>query len=923
MLPHQGFHGDTQANASSLSFTKISGTKPKRNYRTKARDMDSDSDTAPEPTSQNLSNDTSTATTNSLKKSSLPYVESQNAQNLGEVYPGLARLSFLDQAEQEIDEQQQHEILQKIPRAQSPTQRSHDPLAQDGGSTLDAPDSVSLAPPAPASSAPVPTLTPPSVLFAGSPTSLVEIRDTGSSSKGRGLFSAAKETLKPGTLLFKELGYCQVVNDASLSQVCSACFKDTREEQGEDDKAASAGLPHSGQRKLVRCAGCKVTWYCNKACQIKDWKLHHQLECHGIQKSLANTATKDVWTKHTMDTTSVRTICRLVRRRERVRASAKYKAEHGKVDPQQKQVNEVYVSGLDQREEEWLDNHGADWIEQYLNTYEHERSETSSSSSAKGVLDESSQLTKVMAVVMSCVVSPKENRQSFLKGSKVDETSSGASGFDLIRKLSAYGFSMTNLETTAVVGLGLYIQSMAFMNHSCIPNCVYIFRGPKVECRVIRDIQPGEEVTISYIDQIGTTKERQRQLKEQYHFVCECPLCHYHPANPLIPVKDDTLKEMSDVPLPKPAMDPKQGFVCSNSACGSRTTLATEAQLSIYHKIQAQCTECTHTSELDQELVQENQEDADRLVAGFVREMNKGSSTGKRNARNFELTKATSPEAHDQGAEKPVIGGMKTVQEPSAQALRYFKEAYETLTGLTPRLDSRMNGDSLSLSCNTGEDRPVRRSVLHHAVRQLEQTGFDEAVSQKSWVFALQRSIELENILKQVYIGHHPLKSIQSYYTCKIANLLANLLLEESTVEIEESDQDKDDNDDDDINDGPANSDDERDLKALRAAMGVGSGSMQEQLMRKKRRETMSAEDKELNKSKLDAKKSKKRVQEQSSSELLQYLKTLVPKIEDPQILQEFRVCWGKDGKLASRYRYQVDSLKTALHYAEQPFVQE
>ncbi|KAG0342313.1 SET and MYND domain-containing protein 3 [Podila horticola] len=920
MLPPQDSHGDTQANASSPSFIKTSGTKPKRNYRIKARDMDMDShsDSTPEPTLQNLSNDTMTTTT---KKANLPYVESQNAQNLGEVYPGLARLSFLDQADQEIDEQQ-HEIHQKVPRAHFPSQRSRDPIAQEG-SSIDPQNNVEPTP-ASSSSSPVPTLTPPSVLFAGSPTSLVEIRDTGSTSKGRGLFSAAKETLKPGTLLFKELGYCQVVNDASLSQVCSACFKDTREEQGEDDKAAAAGLLNGGQRKLVRCAGCKVVWYCNKTCQIKDWKLHHQLECQGIQKSLVNTATKDVWTKHTMDTTSVRAICRLVRRRERVRASAKYKAENGKLDPQQKQVNEVYVSGLDQREEEWLDNHGADWIDQYLNTYEQERSEITSSSSAKGVLDESSQLTKIMAVVMSCVVSPKENRHSFLKGSGVDETS-GASGFNLIKKLSAYGFSMTNLETTTVVGLGLYIQSMAFMNHSCVPNCVYIFKGPKVECRVIRDIQPGEEMTISYIDQIGITKERQRQLKEQYRFVCECPLCHYLPANPLIPVEDDTLKDMTDVPLPKPAMDPKQGFVCSNIACGSRTILVTEAQLSIYNKMQAQCTECNHTTELDQELVQENQEDADRLLAGFVREMNKGmSSTAKKNTRNFELAKAKTPDAQDQGAEKPVVGGMKTVQEPSTEALRYFKEAYKSLTGLVPRLDSRMDGDALSLSSNTEEDTPVRRSVLHHAVRQLQQTAFDEAVSQKNWVFALQRSIELESMLKQVYIGHHPFKSIQSYYTCKISNLLANLLLEESTVEIEESDQDKGSDDDDDIDDGPANSDDERDLKALRAAMGVGSGSMQEQLMRKKRREIESADDKELKKkAKLDAKKDKKRVQEQSSSELLQWLKTLVPKIEDPQILQEFRVCWGKDGKLASRYRYQVDSLKTALHYAEQPFVQE
>lgn len=264
MLPPQDSHGDTQAHGSS-PFTK-GGIKAKRNYRTKARDMDSDSDTAPEPT---LSNDTAT-TTKPTKKTSLPYVESQNAQNLGEVYPGLARLSFLDQAEQEIDEQQQqqqHKLLQKIPRAQSdqphftPPQRSHDPLAQEG-STSDAQNRVVQPATSPS---PVPTLTPPSVLFAGSPTSLVEIRDTGSATKGRGLFSAARETLKPGTLLFKELGYCQVVNDESLSQVCSACFKDTREEQGEDDKAAS-GLPNGGQRKLVRCAGCKVVWYCNKVC---------------------------------------------------------------------------------------------------------------------------------------------------------------------------------------------------------------------------------------------------------------------------------------------------------------------------------------------------------------------------------------------------------------------------------------------------------------------------------------------------------------------------------------------------------------------------------------------------------------------------------------------------------------------------------
>ncbi|KAF9183752.1 hypothetical protein BGZ51_003814 [Haplosporangium sp. Z 767] len=944
----------TSATPVAPALRSGNANRTKRNYRTKKRDGDSQ-DEDEHDQSQDIgmdSNDSIQDFASTTAGSSLPYVRSQNAQNLAEVYPGLARLSFLDQdQEQQLGEAGEgHDgafssLGSKKP--QRPLQQKSQPESlRQGEVPPPYEDELVVAFQAPQSTgSSIPPTTSPSAVSSGtrSGSSLMGIKETGSVTKGRGLFSAATEVLKPGTLVFRELGYCQVVNDASLTHVCSACFKDTREEQGEDEKASSGGISASGQKKLVRCAGCKVVWYCNKTCQIKDWKLHHQLECQGIQKSMTNPVMKNVWTKRAMDTTTVRALCRLVRRRERVKASMAYKAEHGKIDLMQKQVNEVYFSGLDQKEEVWLDEHGSAWIDQYLNTYEKERIETFvSTSSSKGALEDSSHLTKIMAVVMSCVT-PKEDRHAFLIGSSEPGTetegSTGAGGLDLLRKLTSYGFTMTNLETTTPVGLALYIQCIPFMNHSCVPNCIYTFKGSRVECRVVRDIEPGEEMTISYIDQIGTTQERQKQLKERYHFTCDCPLCRYFPANPLVQPDEAAFKEIVPNTSYGPILDPKQGYVCSNASCTARSVLATDDQLAIYNKIELTCKECGHITELTQEIVLENQEETEKLVSGFVREMNGGlASRGlKANARKFELAKVEVPELTGENASKSesksaAVGGMKTVQEPSTHALQYFGDAYRKLTGVSTSVSGQSTTYDNVQSLSKGEDC-IRRCTLHHLVRQLEQAGFDEAVSHKNWVFALRRSLELERILNDTYIGHHPLKAIQGYYTCKIANLLANLLLEESTVEIEESDHGSDDED------MAGNGDDERDLQALRDAMGggqkanavaaaaaaaSGAGSMKEQLLKGKRKEKDEAGEAEGERRKKRLEKSEnKRIQDQSSRQLLQYLKSLIPKLEEPSLLQQFRVCWGKDGKLASRYRYQVDSLKQALHYAELPFAKQ
>ncbi|KAF2813999.1 SET domain-containing protein [Mytilinidion resinicola] len=74
-------------------------------------------------------------------------------------------------------------------------------------------------------------------------------------------------------------------------------------------------------------------------------------------------------------------------------------------------------------------------------------------------------------------------------------------------------------------GLGLF-PIVARINHSCRPNAAY-FWSEGLGRRVVyagRNIEEGEEISISYIPLLKTTKEREKRLI-QYGFRCECKAC--------------------------------------------------------------------------------------------------------------------------------------------------------------------------------------------------------------------------------------------------------------------------------------------------------------------------------------------------------------------------------------------------------------
>ena len=76
-------------------------------------------------------------------------------------------------------------------------------------------------------------------------------------------------------------------------------------------------------------------------------------------------------------------------------------------------------------------------------------------------------------------------------------------------------------------GTGFFL-SVARTNHSCEPNVSMDFDDGKaiVSCKTLRDINPGEEIRMSYIScpSIRSKKVRQSLLKD-YLFTCNCSLC--------------------------------------------------------------------------------------------------------------------------------------------------------------------------------------------------------------------------------------------------------------------------------------------------------------------------------------------------------------------------------------------------------------
>ncbi|XP_010058422.2 histone-lysine N-methyltransferase ATXR4 isoform X1 [Eucalyptus grandis] len=85
--------------------------------------------------------------------------------------------------------------------------------------------------------------------------------------------------------------------------------------------------------------------------------------------------------------------------------------------------------------------------------------------------------------------------------------------------------AVASVEAEAAVGNAVYMLP-SFYNHDCDPNTHIIWLEDAVaKLKALRDIEPGEELRICYIDASLDWDARQSLLSQGFGFRCDCPRC--------------------------------------------------------------------------------------------------------------------------------------------------------------------------------------------------------------------------------------------------------------------------------------------------------------------------------------------------------------------------------------------------------------
>ncbi|KAL0958187.1 hypothetical protein HGRIS_000350 [Hohenbuehelia grisea] len=286
-------------------------------------------------------------------------------------------------------------------------------------------------------------------LYSSLPAS-IEIKT--SETHGRGLW--LKEPLKAGTVLINTKPRVAVLSNRYLDSHCSACFE-----------------PAS---PLKRCTQCQTVYYCDAACQTRDWPSHKN-ECGALQKWAEAVPALDV----SVPNDGVRCLARVLWKK-------------------QKQGPESQGS----REIDSMQNH---------------RPHASSS-----VIELQTHLAHSLVRYIGATSPPELEAYGI---------SSAADLVNLISRFTTNSFTVTDPTLTPI---GVAISPIiALINHSCDPNAVVVFphaastkaKEPSMQVIALKDITPGSEILTSYIDTTVPRSLRQKSLVETYHFTCHCDLC--------------------------------------------------------------------------------------------------------------------------------------------------------------------------------------------------------------------------------------------------------------------------------------------------------------------------------------------------------------------------------------------------------------
>ncbi|KAG7240901.1 hypothetical protein INR49_023475, partial [Caranx melampygus] len=314
--------------------------------------------------------------------------------------------------------------------------------------------------------------------------------------KGRGL--RANRDIKAGEVVFAEPSFSAVVFDSLATQVCHSCFRQ--------------------RSNLHRCAQCKFAHYCDRTCQTECWDEHKQ-ECAAIKKMVIAPS-------------------------EHVRLAARVLWRIHKATGI---VSDSQLISVDQ-----LEDHVSDLSEE--------------------------ELKKLQSDV-------HKFQEYWSYGRKQHSVEYISHIFGIIK---CNGFTLSDQRGLQAVGVGLF-PNLCLVNHDCWPNCTVILNHgnqsalssalhskrryvsqlltsqpphpppplTRIELRALEKIPEGAELTVSYVDFLNLSADRQKKLKEHFHFECTCNHCSQH-------IKDDLMMAAADS---KPSADKVKEVTAFSKEC--------------------------------------------------------------------------------------------------------------------------------------------------------------------------------------------------------------------------------------------------------------------------------------------------------------------------------------------------------------------
>ncbi|KAN0065933.1 hypothetical protein ACQY0O_001066 [Thecaphora frezii] len=344
--------------------------------------------------------------------------------------------------------------------------------------------------------------------------------------KGRGVFWQPQPTQpsirRRGEVLLQLRPTTSVLSSSLLATRCSHCFRAA----ADVDNPMAPQQDTSSGGSLQRCSACKAVRYCDIACQRSDWPQHKD-ECKAL-RSYARLRAE-------------------ARAKRKLRGREPSSDDDGENDGMQIEGDDDDGDDEGRRESRlatesdtvpgttiralarllWaVGRKGNEDLRRRFDELQSHKSRMSQEA-LQPLAEVSVQLAHYLGASRAASLSQLADAQQ----AALRDLGLGSAShlLDAVCKFTCNSFSLTDSDLSAI-GTCLH-PTAALFNHSCWPNAVVVFPfagkmdGGPMHVVAIRNIEPGEEVQISYVDPSNRYDDRQRTLGERYHFSCGCPLC--------------------------------------------------------------------------------------------------------------------------------------------------------------------------------------------------------------------------------------------------------------------------------------------------------------------------------------------------------------------------------------------------------------